>query len=96
MLKTALGRLRLIGAFEGISFLVLLGIAMPLKYFADFPEAVKVVGSLHGLFFVLYLLAVVNATIAHRWKFLRVLGAVIASFLPFGPFVFDARVRRNP
>jgi integral membrane protein len=96
MLKTALGRFRLVALYEGISFLVLLGIAMPLKYFAGFPEGVKVVGMLHGVLFVLYLLTLIHVTLANRWSFLRVIGAFIASLLPFGTFVLDARLRRQP
>ncbi|WP_019121447.1 DUF3817 domain-containing protein [Brevibacillus massiliensis] len=95
MLKTSLGRLRLIGYIEGVSFLLLLGIAMPLKYMAGFPEPVKIIGWLHGIFFVLYLLAVIQTTIAHRWSILRVLGAFLASIIPFGPFILDARLRRE-
>ncbi|WP_134683996.1 DUF3817 domain-containing protein [Brevibacillus migulae] len=90
----ALTVFRSIGMLEGLSFLVLLGIAMPLKYFADMPKAVTIVGALHGLFFVMYVLAIVYATIALRWRFLRVAGAFIAAFLPFGPFVFDAQLRK--
>jgi integral membrane protein len=96
MLKTALGRFRLVGLYEGISFLVLLGIAMPLKYFADIPQAVSVVGMLHGLLFVLYLLTLAHVTLANRWSIIRVLGAIIASLIPFGTFVLDARLRRQP
>lgn len=95
MLKTALGRFRLIGILEGISFLVLLLIAMPLKYYAGLLEVVTVVGMLHGLLFVLYVLAIVYITIVSRWKWVRVLGALIAAFVPFGPFVLDYRLRKE-
>lgn len=91
----ALTLFRSIGMLEGASFLILLGIAMPLKYFAGMPSAVTIVGALHGLFFVLYVLAIIYATIVLRWKFLRIAGAFVAAFLPFGPFVFDARLRKN-
>ena len=53
--SSTLGRFRLVAIMEGVSFLVLLGIAMPLKYFADMPLAVKYIGWLHGLLFVLYM-----------------------------------------
>jgi integral membrane protein len=96
MFKTALGRFRMVGLYEGISFLVLLCIAMPLKYYAGFPQAVKVVGMLHGILFVLYILALAHVTLANRWSFVRVIGAIIASLLPFGTFVLDARLRRQP
>ncbi|WP_141502860.1 DUF3817 domain-containing protein [Paenibacillus luteus] len=95
MLKTALGRLRFIGFYEGISFLVLLLIAMPLKYWADFPHVVTVVGGLHGLLFVLYMLAVLHVWITHRWSILKVAAAFIAAFLPFGTFVLDKKLLRG-
>ncbi|GAA4700520.1 DUF3817 domain-containing protein [Brevibacillus fulvus] len=95
MLKTPLARLRLIGILEGISYLVLLGIAMPLKYYLAMPEPVKLVGWIHGLLFVLFMLAIAHVTIVHRWSILRVLAAVVASLLPFGTFVLDARLRKE-
>jgi integral membrane protein len=93
--NTPIGRLRAIGLFEGISFLLLLGIAMPLKYMAGMPEAVKIVGWAHGVLFVLYIAAVVQVTLVHRWSFLRVAGAVVASLVPFGPFILDPRLRKE-
>ncbi|MFD2612010.1 DUF3817 domain-containing protein [Paenibacillus gansuensis] len=86
---------RYIGIFEGISFLVLLGIAMPLKYMADWPEAVTVVGGLHGFLFVLYMIALAVVTLQLRWKITTVLGAFAAAFLPFGTFIMDGRIRRK-
>ncbi len=95
MFTTAIGRLRIIGILEGTSFLVLLLIAMPLKYWADLPIAVTIVGALHGLLFVLYLLAVLNVWIVERWSFLKVLLAGLASVLPFGPFIVDKKLLQN-
>jgi integral membrane protein len=95
LLRTPVGRLRAIAIVEGVSYLLLLGIAMPLKYFAGFPEAVKVVGWAHGLLFVLYLIAVAEVTVARRWRFMRILGAFVAALVPFGTFVLDARLRRE-
>ena len=94
-LTTAIGRLRVIGIGEGISFLLLLGIAMPLKYMAGIPEMVTWVGWIHGLLFVLYLAALAHVTFLHRWSVLRVAVAFLASLLPFGTFVLDARLRRE-
>ena len=54
-------QLRWIGIAEGISYLVLLGIAMPLKYIFDLPLGVKITGWIHGLLFVLYIGAVLKA-----------------------------------
>ncbi|WP_426453290.1 DUF3817 domain-containing protein [Paenibacillus sp. S-38] len=93
-MRTPIGRLRVVGLLEGISFLLLLGIAMPLKYMLDLPQMVSVVGMAHGVLFVAYLLAVVHVTFVHRWSLFKVIGAVIASFLPFGTFVLDTRLKR--
>ena len=90
-----MGRLRAIALVEGVSYLLLLWVAMPLKYFAGFPEAVKAVGWAHGLLFVLYLMAVAEVTVARRWRFTRILGAFVAALVPFGTFVLDARLRRE-
>lgn len=95
MLRTPVGRLRAIALVEGISYLVLLGVAMPLKYFAGFPEAVKVVGWAHGVLFVLYLMAVAEVAVARRWRFMKILWAFVAALVPFGTFVLDARLRRE-
>lgn len=95
MFKTVLGRLRLIGLLEGVSFLVLLGIAMPLKYVAGMPEAVRLVGWAHGVLFVLYVALAMHASNVHGWSLPRLLGTFAASVLPFGPFVVDRRLRRE-
>lgn len=79
---------------EGASFLVLLGIAMPLKYLAGYPQMVRVVGMIHGVLFLLFVAAVIQVSVSMRWPLRRVLAAFAASVLPFGPFVFDAHLRR--
>ena len=90
MLKTPIRRLCFIGVLEGISYLVLLGIAMPLKYFAGMPLAVRIVGSIHGALFVLFFLSVAEVTIRRPWWSRDFwFKAAIASVLPFGTFVFD-------
>ncbi|QNK54943.1 DUF3817 domain-containing protein [Paenibacillus sp. PAMC21692] len=95
MNNTAIGRLRFVGLLEGTSFLVLLLVAMPLKYWADIPEAVAVVGALHGGLFVLYLVAAVWAAFRYRWTILKLGAACIASVVPFGPFIFDRKILRE-
>ncbi len=95
MLKTPIGRLRAVGLLEGASFLVLLFIAMPLKYMAGMPMAVKLVGWAHGVLFMLYLLVLGQAARTLRWSALRVGAAFLASLVPFGPFVLDVRLRRE-
>lgn len=88
-------RLRTIGIFEGLSFLVLLGVAMPLKYFAGIPEAVKVVGWIHGLLFIVLCAALLNAKRVAHWTLPQAGRVVIAALLPFGPFVIDGWLRRQ-
>ena len=84
-----LSRLRLLSIVEGISTLLLFGIAMPLKYLADMPLAVRIIGSFHGLLFVC--LAIVFLLAIRRVPISKELAAagIIAAVLPFGPFVFD-------
>lgn len=96
MLSTPIGRLRFVGFLEGMSYLILLGIAMPLKYWAGMPLAVRIVGSMHGGLFVLFFAAVADVA-RHRYAGLPGLGwrSAVASVVPFGTFVLDAWLRRN-
>jgi integral membrane protein len=82
-------RLRLVGIAEGISFLLLLLIAMPLKYFLGFPLAVKFVGWAHGVLFILYIVAVLLSIKAMRWTWLDVAIALMASLAPAGTLFLD-------
>ncbi len=95
MFKTPLARLRVVGFLEAISFLLLLGVAMPLKYLAGLPEMVRVVGWAHGVLFMLFVAAVAHAALELRWPLTRVLGALFASVVPFGPFFLDSHLRRE-
>ena len=95
MLKTPVGRLRAVGMIEAISFLVLLGIAMPLKYFADLPEAVRIVGWVHGILFIGFLVALMLARDAMQWNLRWTALVLLAALLPFGPFVIDGRLRKE-
>ena len=82
-------KFRAIGTAEGISFLVLLGVAMPLKYMMDMPKAVTYIGWIHGVLFMWYCYMVIEAGQALKWKFGRIFLAFLASLLPLGPFLFD-------
>jgi integral membrane protein len=93
LIRTPVGRLRVIGIVEGVSFLLLLGVAMPLKYMAGMPEYVRVVGALHGALWMAYLAALADVRLNAGWAWRRVTWALIASVLPFGPFVLEAQLR---
>ncbi|MES2731864.1 MAG: DUF3817 domain-containing protein [Bacteroidota bacterium] len=95
LLKTSLGRLRIVGFLEGTSFLFLLGIAMPLKYLAGQPEAVKVTGMVHGLLFLLYILYLIQVKVEMQWSISKTLVAFVASLIPFGTFYADVKLFRN-
>jgi|SRR5687767_1124922 integral membrane protein len=81
--------LRVIGILEGISYLVLLGIAMPLKYIYAIPEAVKFTGWAHGVLFMAYIPAVLIARKVMNWNFIWTGLALTASLVPFGTFILD-------
>jgi integral membrane protein len=95
MSSAVLRQLRFVGLLEGISFLLLLGVAMPLKYLADMPRAVSIVGMVHGLLFVLFVAAAVHAALTVRWPLSRTLMVMGAAVLPAGPFVIDGWLRRQ-
>src|SRR5690348_9409521 len=83
----------MVGFVEGVSFLVLLGIAMPLKRLAGLPEAVFFVGWAHGILFMLYVGAIAHATLLGGLTVAQAAGGLVASVLPFGPFVYDSWLR---
>ncbi|WP_077624104.1 DUF3817 domain-containing protein [Sediminibacillus massiliensis] len=95
MQPNSLRLFRLLGIIEGTSLIVLLFIAMPLKYMADLPEVVTVVGSLHGFFFVLYILMIAFLTFKIRWAFKWVFSSVLVAFIPFGNYVLDYKLQRS-
>ena len=72
-LSNTLGRLRLTGLVEGLSFIILLAIAMPLKYFAGKPQMVSIVGMAHGVLFVLYIVLTVSAKFQYAWSWKKML-----------------------
>ncbi|MDG0815171.1 DUF3817 domain-containing protein [Bdellovibrio svalbardensis] len=82
---------RVLGWLEGISLLVLLFIAMPMKYVMGQPEMVRMVGQAHGMLFLLYVVMAVNLAISHDWKKMKLLMAVILSSVPFGTFFFEKK-----
>ncbi|AFM11619.1 DUF3817 domain-containing protein [Turneriella parva] len=82
---------RLLGYLEGISFLLLMGVAMPLKYYLGQPLAVRIVGSLHGLLFVVYCVWAFILFLREKWPETQLILCWVLSCLPFGTFWFDRK-----
>ncbi|WP_322904707.1 DUF3817 domain-containing protein [Paenibacillus campi] len=91
MLKT----LRTVGHVEAISYLLLVLVAMPLKYLANQPLMVTYVGMMHGVLFVAYVAAIAVTLMMRKLTFKQAVLAFIASLLPFGPFLFDRYLQRH-
>ncbi len=90
---TALGRLRLLGYCEGITLLLLVFFAMPLKYVWLNPIAVRILGPIHGVCFLLFVFYGFSLSVAKDWSFTRItLKLFIASFIPFGNFYVDHKI----
>lgn len=92
MLKTNIGRLRLLAYMEGISFILLMGVGMPLKYFFEMPLPNLYIGMIHGILFIAYCLWVIIAKAQYKWRIPKTSLALVAAFLPFGTFVADAKL----
>ncbi len=91
-MKNPVPFLRRVALLEGVSFLLLLGVAMPLKYLAHMPMPVKVVGWAHGALFVLLCFLLMQTMMATGWSFKRCFMVFVAALLPFGPFVLDRKI----
>jgi len=91
--RNPLPLLRLVAIVEAISYLVLLGVAMPLKYVWGDPRAVKVFGMLHGILFLLMVWLLMRAVFEAGWPKRRVLLVFVASLFPVWPFLLDRRMR---
>ena len=86
--------LRTMGILDGLSLLILLGIAMPLKYFAGMPLAVTIVGSLHGVIFIVYIASIAWTQLRLQWPIVYSIVAVLVAFIPLGNFVLDRYIKR--
>jgi integral membrane protein len=93
-----LNRFCFIALLEGISYLVLLGICMPLKYALKLPWAVELslyAGWAHGLLFVLYGAFLIACWIKYKWSFGRAALVFFASLLPIAPFIVEKRLKKE-
>lgn len=91
-LKNPTAQFRLICLLEGLSLLILLFIAMPLKYYFGSPGLTKVVGAAHGGLFILYIVYTLFFAIKLSWSIKMIFLVSLASFIPFGTFYVDKKV----
>mgnify|MGYP003585535263 FL=1 len=95
MKNDTFSRFRIISIIEGLSYLLLVFIAMPLKYMFDYPMAVKVVGMSHGVLFILFFVALVMAMNRYKWKFLG-FQLFVYSLIPFGFILIERIIMKSP
>lgn len=95
MIHTNLNLLRLFGYLEGISFLLLLGVGMPLKYMYEMPKPNLIIGMAHGILFIAYCAWVYIVRMENKWNAAKTFWATVAAFIPFGTFVADAKIFRQ-
>ncbi|MCL6219364.1 DUF3817 domain-containing protein [Zunongwangia pacifica] len=92
-LKSNIGRLRLIGFLEGISLLILIFLAVPLKYGFASPGLVKTMGPIHGALFLLFIFNALSVGVDQKWKFSEITWKVlIACLIPLGTFYIDKKI----
>tara|TARA_B110000459_G_C16331861_1_gene368322 strand:+ start:13 stop:303 length:291 start_codon:yes stop_codon:yes gene_type:complete len=81
--------LRVISYLEGISYVLLLFIAVPIKYYANDPSLVKLLGMPHGLLFVAFVIVSLMNCKKYNWSFIKTVFVLISSIIPFGTFYVD-------
>lgn len=86
---------RNIALTEGVSYLILLFVAMPLKYVFDIPEPVKYFGWIHGVLFLVFMVVLIIATFQYKWSLKRVFIYLVGSVLPFIPFILDKKLKKE-
>jgi integral membrane protein len=84
-----------IAFWEGVSYLALLFIAMPLKYFFDIPKAVTYTGWAHGFLFIMYYLFLLPARTSGNWSIKFSIWAALAAWIPFATFVLEKQILKK-
>lgn len=96
LFKTNVGRLRIIGFLEGISLLVLVLVAVPMKYYSGNDSLVKSLGPIHGALFLLFVFNALSVGVQQKWVFSQITWKVlVACFIPFGTFYVDWKILRK-
>lgn len=85
--------LRRVAMAEAASYLLLVAVAMPLKYLAGQPMAVRIIGSIHGLLFLVFCWALLQVLLRSKWPMSRCAFVMLISFIPVVPFFFDRQMQ---
>lgn len=91
MLKTPLGRYRLLAYIVGVGLVVLVFVGVPLQQWANFPYVAKYVGMLHGFLYIVYCVACLELVLRYRLHLVRLLLMAAAGFVPFLSFVMERK-----
>ncbi len=95
LFKSPIGRLRILAFAEGVSFLLILFVSMPLKYIYGMKEPNKIIGMIHGVLFIAYVVMVLFIRLEENWNNKKTFLALLASVLPFGTFWADWKLFRS-
>jgi integral membrane protein len=93
MIKNNVKKFGQINSIEGYSYLLLLFIAMPMKYAFGYPMAVKIVGMIHGILFIIFCYLLLKAWNEAKWEFKESVIFFIASLIPFGTFYTKSKIK---
>lgn len=85
---------RLIAFLEGVSYILLLFIATPIKYFGDNPQYVKLLGMPHGILFILYIILAYMLKLENEYFKQKFKNIILASIIPFGTFILDRKLEK--
>ncbi len=96
LFQSEIGRLRIVSMLEGLSYLALLGFAMPMKYIAKDPTWVRILGRAHGFLFVLFIMALAQAATARNWQSKKPIRYFLASLVPFGALYIEKHLQAEP
>ena len=92
---SVIGWLRIIAFLEGLSYLGILFVGMPLKYFYLSGETNMILGQVHGILFLLFIVLTGLATMHYKWNFSRTFWVLLSSIIPFGTFIVDHKILKK-
>ncbi|HRV55733.1 MAG TPA: DUF3817 domain-containing protein [Mangrovimonas sp.] len=94
-MKTLINSFRIVALLEGVSYILLLFVAVPIKYFGNDPQYVKLLGMPHGLLFIAYIILTIMVNSELNWKGTTLRKVLLASIIPFGTFVVDKKYLKD-